>query len=57
LHALPVRSRELLLLRAEGFRYHEIASAIGVAPGSIGTLLTRAELAFRASYEARRGGA
>jgi RNA polymerase sigma-70 factor (ECF subfamily) len=54
---LPERSRDLLVLRAEGFRYHEIAAAIGVAPGSIGTLLVRAEKAFRESYEARRGGA
>ena len=55
--ALPERSRDLLVLRAEGFRYHEIATALGVAPGSVGTLLVRAERAFRETYEARRGGA
>ena len=55
--ALPERSRDLLVLRAEGFRYHEIATALGVAPGSVGTLLVRAERAFRDTYEARRGGA
>lgn len=54
---LPERMRDLLVLRAEGFRYHEIAASIGVAPGSVGTLLARAEQAFRESYEARRGGA
>ncbi len=57
LKALPERARELLVLRAEGFRYHEIATALGVAPGSVGTLLTRAERSFREQYEARRGGA
>lgn len=55
--ALPARARELLVLRAEGYRYFEIATVIGVAPGSVGTLLARAETAFREGYEARRGGA
>jgi RNA polymerase sigma-70 factor (ECF subfamily) len=55
--ALSARSRDLLVLRAEGFRYFEIATALGVAPGSVGTLLVRAEQAFREGYEARRGGA
>ena len=55
--ALPERSRDLLVLRAEGFRYQEIATVLGIAPGSVGTLLVRAEQAFRESYEARRGGA
>ena len=53
---LPERSRELLGLRAEGFSYLDIASALQISPGSVGTLLARAERAFRASYEARRGG-
>ena len=39
---LPARDRQLLLMREEGFRYAEIARAIEVAPGSVGTLLARA---------------
>lgn len=57
LASLPERSREVLVLRAEGFRYAEIAEATGVSPGSVGTLLVRAERSFREAYEARRGGA
>ena len=53
---LPERSRELLGLRAEGFSYIDIASAMQISPGSVGTLLARAERAFRVAYEARRGG-
>ncbi|NCV02469.1 MAG: sigma-70 family RNA polymerase sigma factor, partial [Proteobacteria bacterium] len=53
---LPERSREILGLRAEGFSYLDIASAMQISPGSVGTLLARAERAFRLSYEARRGG-
>lgn len=53
---LPERSRELLGLRAEGFNYVDIASAMQISPGSVGTLLARAERAFRVAYEARRGG-
>ncbi len=41
-----------LILRYSGLSYKEIAAAIGVAPGSIGTLLVRAEEAFRGRYEA-----
>ena len=53
---LPERSREILGLRAEGFGYLDIASAMQISPGSVGTLLARAERAFRLAYEARRGG-
>ena len=53
---LPERSREILGLRAEGFSYIDISSAMLISPGSVGTLLARAERAFRVAYEARRGG-
>lgn len=53
LDSLPERSRELLLLRHEGFSYREIARAIGVAEGSIGTLLARATNVFTAAYQAQ----
>ncbi len=46
LHELPPRDARLLLLRYAGLSYQEIAAAIEVAPGSVGTLLARAERAF-----------
>jgi RNA polymerase sigma-70 factor (ECF subfamily) len=53
---LPERQRDCLVLRAEGLSYAEIAAAVGVAPGSVGTLLARAERAFKVEFLARRGG-
>jgi RNA polymerase sigma-70 factor (ECF subfamily) len=48
---LPERAAKLLLLRHAGLAYAEIAAALQVAPGSVGTLLARAERAFIAEYE------
>jgi RNA polymerase sigma-70 factor (ECF subfamily) len=48
---LPARDREMLLLRAEGYSYREIATALELNEGSIGTLLARAKRAFREAYE------
>lgn len=48
---LPERERRLLLLRAEGYSYREIAAALGLNQASIGTFLARARDAFRATYE------
>ena len=48
---LPERQGQLLLLRHAGLSYAEIAAALEVAPGSVGTLLARAEKAFVAAYE------
>lgn len=51
------RDREILLMREEGFRYAEIAEVVGVAPGSVGTLLARALRRFAAVYaEQAEGG-
>lgn len=47
---LPERQGRLLLLRYAGLSYAECAGALEVAPGSIGTLLVRAEKAFREAY-------
>jgi RNA polymerase sigma-70 factor (ECF subfamily) len=47
---LPERQGKLLLLRHAGFSYAEIAAVLEVAPGSIGTLLVRAERAFLEVY-------
>jgi RNA polymerase sigma factor (sigma-70 family) len=52
-HALaqvPERQRECLLLRHSGYAYTEIATTLGIAVGSVGVLLARAEDAFRAHY-------
>jgi RNA polymerase sigma-70 factor (ECF subfamily) len=51
LRGLPGRQSELLLLRHAGLSYAEVASVIDVAPGSVGTLLVRAERAFVAAYK------
>jgi len=47
---LPERTAKLLLLRYAGLSYAEIASALDLAPASVGTLLARAERAFEAVY-------
>lgn len=41
---------QLLLLRASGHSYKELASYLGVEPGSVGTRLIRAEAAFEQRY-------
>jgi RNA polymerase sigma-70 factor, ECF subfamily len=52
---LKPRDAQLLLLRAEGLAYRELAEAIGVQPGSVGTLLARAEAEFERRFRARYG--
>lgn len=47
---MPPRSAQLLVLRHSGLSYQEVAAALGVAPGSVGTLLARAEAEFEALY-------
>jgi len=47
---VPERQRECLLMRHSGYSYLEIAAALGIAVGSVGVLLARAEHAFRAHY-------
>lgn len=49
---LSERDRRMLLMREEGFRYSEIAEAVGVAPTSVGTLLARAARRFADTYTA-----
>jgi RNA polymerase sigma factor (sigma-70 family) len=48
---LSSRDKEMLLLRAEGYSYREIASALGLNEPSVGTLMARAKRAFRQAYE------
>lgn len=44
---LPARSAAVLVLRHSGLSYAEVAAALGVGVGQIGTLLQRAEAALR----------
>lgn len=48
---LPARDRVILLMRHSGAPYREIAQAVGCSPGSVGTLLVRAERRFRQRYD------
>lgn len=48
---LPERQAKLLILRQQdGLKYAEIAAILEVAPGSVGTLLVRAERAFQLAW-------
>jgi RNA polymerase sigma-70 factor (ECF subfamily) len=55
LSCIGFRHAELLLLRNEGFSYDELATALDIHPASIGTLLGRAQHAFRKEYTRRYG--
>jgi RNA polymerase sigma factor (sigma-70 family) len=55
LGGLKPRDAQLLLLRAEGLAYRELAEALGMQPGSVGTLLARAEAEFEKRFRARYG--
>src|SRR5215211_2459349 len=54
--ALAERDRLALLMREEGLDYTEIAEALGLSVGSIGTTLARARRRLVESYEALVGG-
>ena len=49
------RAAALLLLRSHGLSYSELAAALSVHPASVGTLLSRAQQAFRKEYIRRYG--
>ena len=51
LAVLPERQATALLLRHAGHSYREIATALGVAEGSVGVLLARGERAFRRAHQ------
>lgn len=60
LETLAERDRNALLMREEGLDYTEIASALELSVGSVGTTLARARRRLAEAYEAltgeRRGG-
>lgn len=55
LAALSERQTQLLLMRHAGLSYRELAEALGMAPGSVGTSLVRAEAAFEKVYRKAYG--
>jgi RNA polymerase sigma-70 factor, ECF subfamily len=55
LAAIETRQAELLVLRSHGLSYEELAAALELNPASIGTLLSRAQDAFRKEYIKRYG--
>lgn len=55
LAVIEPRHAELLLLRSQGLSYDELASALDLNPVSVGTLLSRAQQAFRKEYTKRYG--
>ena len=55
LTAIEPRQAELLVLRSQGFSYEELAATFNLSPASIGTLLSRAQHAFRKEYTRRYG--
>ena len=57
LAALRSQDAQLVALRAEGLSYEELADALHLKPTSIGTLLRRAQDAFRKEYTKRYGHA
>lgn len=55
LAGMKPRSAQALVFHSSGLSYAEIAAALNVAPGSVGTLLARAEQEFLRRYLARFG--
>jgi len=51
LDSMKPRYAQVLILRHSGLSYSEIGSAVGVAPGSVGTLLARAQKEFQGKFE------
>jgi len=55
--SLAERDRLALLMREEGLDYHEIAAAVGLSFGSVGTTLARARRRLTESFESLQAGA
>jgi RNA polymerase sigma-70 factor (ECF subfamily) len=51
---LSERDREALLMREEGLDYHEIAKALDLSIGSVGTTLSRARRRLLEAYESQQ---
>lgn len=57
LDELTDQDRSVLLMKAEGLNYDEIASALGLSKGSIGTTLARARRRLVEAYREQNPGA
>jgi RNA polymerase sigma-70 factor (ECF subfamily) len=55
LEAVAPRDRQALLLRHAGYSYREIAAAVHLAEGSVGTTLVRAGQVFRRAFKEMHG--
>ena len=55
LAAIDRRQAEILLLRSEDFSYREIAVSLELNENYVGSLVSRAQAAFRKEYEKRYG--
>lgn len=55
LAALKADQVALIVMRADGFTYAELAAQLHLNPASVGTLLSRAQEAFRKEYVKRYG--
>ena len=55
LAVLDRRQAEVLLLRSSDMSYDEVAAALDVNPASVGSLVSRAQQAFRKEYVKRYG--
>jgi RNA polymerase sigma-70 factor (ECF subfamily) len=55
LASLDSHQAELLVLKSQGLAYAELASALELNPASVGTMLSRAQEAFRKEYIKRYG--
>lgn len=55
LGAIERRQAALLVLKSQGFSYDELAATLKLNPASVGTLLSRAQQAFRKEYKRRYG--
>jgi RNA polymerase sigma-70 factor (ECF subfamily) len=55
LASLEARQAELLLLRSNDLSYGEVAATLDLNPSSVGTLISRAQQAFRKEYVKQYG--
>jgi RNA polymerase sigma-70 factor (ECF subfamily) len=55
LASMKRRDAELLILRSDSLTYPQIAEVLALNPASVGTLMTRAQQAFRKEYVKRYG--
>ncbi|MYL35336.1 sigma-70 family RNA polymerase sigma factor [Pontibacillus yanchengensis] len=55
LKKLTERDRTILLLKYSGYNYYDIASAIHVEHNSVGSLLARAKMRFKSTYNQMKG--